>query len=304
MGLSERLTETAGRRNTGVRALVPWWAKIAIKSAAARVPVPRRWWRRLGLFAPGEMRDPSYAIRVFDAHHALAGAPPPGFTWLEIGPGDSVASAVIAWTRGAAEGWLADARPLATMDIGVYRSLVAALAEKPSVRDARALADVADVSTLLRRSQARYLTEGLASLRAVPDASVDFVFSQAVLEHVPLRLVDDTLRELFRIQRPGGRGSHRVDFRDHLQNSLHNLRFSEAIWEQPWFAARGNFYTNRLRLSQIVDRVRAAGFVVTVVDRNVFPSLPLPRRALAPMFRDLSDADLLTSGAGLVWTRP
>ncbi|MBI1735083.1 MAG: class I SAM-dependent methyltransferase [Candidatus Rokubacteria bacterium] len=293
-----------GERNRSVYAAVPWWAKIAVKSALVRVPVPRRVWRRMGLFVPGLMRDPSYATRVVEAHLRLAGAPRPGFTWLELGPGDSVASAVVAWAHGAAGGWLIDSRALATMDMAVYRPLVASLAARALARDVRPLADAVDVPDLLRRTNARYLTEGVASLRQIADATVDIVFSQAVLEHVPLDGIDATFRELFRVQTPGGHGSHRVDFRDHLQNSLHNLRFSQAVWEKPWFAARGGFYTNRLRLSQIVVRARAAGFVVEVVDRDLFPALPLPRPALAPMFRDLSDDDLLTRGAGVVWTRP
>ncbi len=32
-----------------------------------------------------------------------------------------------------------------------------------------------------------YLTEGLKSLREVPDASVDFLFSNTVLEHIRLK---------------------------------------------------------------------------------------------------------------------
>ena len=199
---------------------------------------------------------------------------------------------------------LMDSRPLATMKMAVYRPLVAALAARALARDVRQLADAADVPDLLQRTNTRYLTEGTASLRGIPGTSVDIVFSQAVLEHVPLDVFDETLCSLFRIQKPGGRGSHRVDFRDHLQNSLHNLRFSEAVWERPWFAARGGFYTNRLRLSQILARVRAAGFLVDASDRDLFGSLPLPRPALAPLFRDLSDDDLLTRGASVVWTRP
>ena len=59
---------------------MPWWAKITGKVILSRLPVSGRVCQKLGLFSPGLMHRPDYAISVFDAHYHAVGAPPPGFT--------------------------------------------------------------------------------------------------------------------------------------------------------------------------------------------------------------------------------
>jgi Methyltransferase domain len=89
------------------------------------------------------------------------------------------------------------------------------------------------------------LTEGLKSLREVPDASVDFLFSNTVLEHIRLKEFLPLVLEVKRVFKPEGIASHQIDFRDHLQYALNNPRFSERIWESD-FMAKSRFYTNRI----------------------------------------------------------
>jgi hypothetical protein len=287
-----------------LHAHVPWWAKIAAKMALARLPVPPRAWHRLGLFVPGFMRDPEYAIGVFEAHWRHAGSPGPGFTFLELGPGESLATAIVAWAFGADGGALIDAGDFAVRDIAAYRPLLDKLAEHPRVRDVRELRSHTSLDALLTAVNVRVRSDGLKGLRSLPSDSVDLVFSQAVLEHVPLAEFAATARELHRIQRAGGFGSHSIDFRDHLQGSLNNLRFSEALWERPWFAKRSGFYTNRLRLSAVVGTFSNAGFTVAIAKQNRWGAPPLKRPALASKFRALSDDDLRTSSAILTLTKP
>lgn len=279
---------------------VPWWAKIAAKMALARLPVAPRTWHRLGLFVPGFMRDPDYAIGVFESHWRRAGSPAPGFTYLELGPGESLATAVIAWAYGASSGALVDAGDFAVRNIYVYRPLIERLRKMPRVRDVGALATLSSVEDLLIAVNAKVNTDGLDGLKALPSDSFDLVFSQAVLEHVPLADFAATARELYRLQKANGIGSHRVDFRDHLQGSLHNLRFSEAIWEKPWFALRSGFYTNRLRLSAMRGTLVQAGFSATVTEQDRWDKPPLAIGRMAVAFRGLSDDDLRTSGAVLL----
>jgi hypothetical protein len=283
--------------------VVPWWAKIAAKIALARLPLPMRAWHRLGLFVPGFMRDPDYAISVFETHWRRAGSPAPGFTYLELGPGESWATALVAWTYGARAGTLVDAGDFAVRDIASYRPLLKRLAQKPRVRDVRELRELSSLDALLATVGAEVRTDGLAGLKALPSNSVDLVFSQAVLEHVPLADFAATAVELHRIQKPNGVGSHRIDFKDHLQGSLNNLRFSEAVWEKPCFARRSGFYTNRLRFSAMRDAFTRAGFSVTVPEQNRWETLPIARDKIAMPFRDLSDDDLRTSGAVFMMTK-
>ncbi len=136
----------------------------------------------------------------------------------------------------------------------------------------------------------------------IPSASVDFLWSQAVLEHVRKADFDAVLIELRRVLKPSGVSSHRIDLEDHLQNGLNNLRFSEGVWEAGWMASSG-FYTNRLRYEDILRRFAAAGFEVDVVHSDRWDRLPLSRRRMHAEFRDLAPDDLLVSGFDLV-TRP
>jgi hypothetical protein len=286
-----------------IHTVIPWWAKIAAKITLARLPIPMRAWHRLGLFVPGFMRDPDYAINVFETHWRRAGSPEPGFTYLELGPGESLATALVAWSYGARGGVLVDAGDFAVRDVASYRPLIERLAQKPSVRDVRKLKELSTLDALLTTVGAEMRTDGLAGLKALPSDSIDLVFSQAVLEHVPLADFSATAEQLHRIQRPSGIGSHRIDFKDHLQGSLNNLRFSEAAWEKPGFARRSGFYTNRLRFSAMRDAFTRVGFSVTVPEQDRWPALPIARGKLAMPFRDLPDDDLQTSGAVFMMTK-
>lgn len=294
-------TQTA---TPGWRSAVPWWAKIAGKIVLSRLPVSGAVWQKLGLFSPGFMLDPDYAIGVFRRHYEQAGKPGPGFTFLELGPGDSLATAAIAWAHGAAGGWLIDAGAYAAQDIAAYRRLFTRLSEITAdlalPRDGRELQHCASVAQLLEVTRTTYRQDGLEGLRAMPADSIDFVLSQATLEHIPRGEFDATMREQYRVMKAGGVASHQVDFKDHLGGSLHNLRFSHTLWERPWFARRSGFYTNRLRLSEVVAALTSAGFTVEVASRSQWPTPPLPRHRMAPQFRACSDDDLRTSGAILI----
>lgn len=84
---------------------------------------------------------------------------------------------------------------------------------------------------LLQKCHGEYLTQGVRSLAHLPPNSVDFCFSNAVLEHVPKRDLALIAAELFRVLNCNGICVHRVDLRDHLGGGLNNLRFSDATWE-------------------------------------------------------------------------
>jgi SAM-dependent methyltransferase len=290
-----------------LKSALPWWAKIAAKLVLARLPLGGRAWQSLGLFSPGEMDDPDYALAVFDRHYRAAGAPAPGFSFVELGPGDSLASAVIGRAYGAARGWLIDSGAYATGNMDFYLALAGRLAAKLETSDAAAARDAvrgaAGRDEMLGALGMRYLQTGLAGLGEVPPESCQMVFSQAVLEHVPRADFVATLAEIRRILAPGGVATHQIDFRDHLGGGLNNLRFSEALWEAPWFARRSGFYTNRLRLSEMTAMAGAAGLTVDVADRQSWAVPPIDRAALAAPFATLVDADLATRDAFVILRR-
>ncbi|HUI59042.1 MAG TPA: class I SAM-dependent methyltransferase [Steroidobacteraceae bacterium] len=274
-----------------MRELVPWWVRIAGKLVLSRVPVSYDTWRGLGVFRHGEMHHPAYALSTFQSHFTRAripvGAP---FVALEIGPGDSLASAVIAAACGATRVHLVDTGSFATADLGTYRELCAYL--RQAGLQPPDLESTHDTATLLQRCRAVYATRGVESLREIPAGSVDFIWSNAVLEHVRRAAFGDLVRETRRVARRGSLSSHQVDLQDHLGGALNNLRIGSRWWEAEWMA-RSGFYTNRLRMSDMVRAFEGAGFAIEALACERWEVLPTSRRAFAPEFARYEVADLL-----------
>jgi SAM-dependent methyltransferase len=280
----------------GLRERTPWWVKLPSKLLLSRLPISYRSWRTLGIFRHGAMLSPDYARAVFHKHFELArGYLPPSFRVLELGPGDSLATAILAAAEGAGEIILVDAGDFAERDVDAYRPLLSTL----RVRLFLEPRDLEDLESLLRACRTRYLTGGLRDLRALESDSIHFTFSNAVLEHTPLMEFEETLHELYRVQAPGGVGSHQIDLRDHLGNSLHSLRFSRKVWESGAFRSSG-FYTNRMRASEILDAFTRVGYEVVCADQAKWASLPLRRHVLHESFRGFDEEDLRTYGLTLV----
>lgn len=200
---------------------LPWQLKIAAKIVLSRLPLNYGTWSRLRLFRHGSMDDPPHALEIFREHFNRSGVAQ-GFTMLELGPGDSLASAVIARAMGATSSYLVDAGPFASGALTGYRALGSFLRDQSfEVPDFSAMEDVSSYASV------KYLTDGLPSLRSIPSSSVDFCFSHAVLEHLPKNDFLPIMCEMRRIQKPDGISSHTVDLKDHLGGSLNNLRFME-----------------------------------------------------------------------------
>lgn len=273
----------------------PWFLKIAAKIVLSRLPVAGRQWQRLHLFRAGTMDSPQEALGIFRQLLSAAGLTTlTGQTVVELGPGNSALTALIAAAHGATRSWLIDSDALASRDVSLFASAEALLAglglPVPHVASSSSMEEA------LTRLGSTYLTEGLTSLRKVPSASVDFLFSNAVLEHVRLREFDATLTEMRRVLRASGVAAHQIDFRDHLQAALNNLRFSERTWESTWMS-RSGFYTNRIPWPEMRRRFEAAGFAVQVIATQTWPDgIPTPQRKMAPPFRDLPPEDLMTWG--------
>lgn len=283
-----------------IAAHIPWWAKIGIKLTLSRLPLPYAIWSRLGLFRHGDMADPRRAIDAFRAHFDRACEARPlsaGFSVMELGPGDSVLSAGVARALGAADVYLVDAGDFARRDATLFYSLDTALrsAGLPTL----ALPPGLGFDAILAHLGAHYLTNGVASLRGVPSASVDLIWSSVVLEHIYRDEFDALARELTRILKPRGVMSHAVDLRDHLGGSLNNLRFSESVWEAPAWR-RAGFYTNRLSQAEIIAAFSRAGMHVVHLADDLWPAPPLDRAKLNTAFRTRTDDELRIAGFDMV----
>lgn len=302
IGLRPKLQDTKIKGETlpSLKAIlspaVPWWGKIAAKLVLSRVPLSYSAWSKIGVFRHGQMNLAAYAIKTFEQHLALA-KPCTGFVVLELGPGDAIASAILTPAFGGSASYQVDVGTYATRDLTVYRKLALACEQRghnaPSLEGARTLEDLQDVCN------ANYMTEGLKSLKDIPESSVDFIYSQSCIEHIRLAELPETMVELRRILRPGGVASHWVDLQDHLGGRLNNLRVKRSLWEADWFAGSG-FYTNRVRYSQLCQMARDAGFEVTTSAPQRWEALPTRKQRMAEEYRCLPDNELNIKGFNLI----
>jgi SAM-dependent methyltransferase len=295
-----------------LRGSVPWWLRIGTKVALAALPIPYGLWKRVRVFELGGMDDPQYAFNAFVEFARAVGvleesttapriaAAGEAFNVVELGPGDSLFTAVVAKALGASRTWLVDSGPFATTPLASYLELSHFLRQKGlalPIRD-----ETKTLPELLRQCDGEYLTGGVASLAQIPSETVSFCFSNAVLEHIPRNEFETLARELYRLLKPGGVSIHRVDLSDHLGGGLNNLRFSEKLWEGNLFR-RSGFYTNRLRFGELLQLFRGAGFKCSVPRVVRWDTLPTPRESMDPSFERTPDDDLLVMGFDVVLTR-
>lgn len=276
---------------------MPWYGKVAAKLVLSRLPLRYSVWRRLNLFALGRMHKSNYAHKVFLAHFPRSDflRKNDGFVALEIGPGDSLSSALIASAYGAKKCYLVDVGKFASEDMEIYRDLANYL-KKQNLSLPRDIDEISCVKDMLKLYNTTYLTEGLRSLKVIPSQSIDFIWSQTVLQCILKSEFLGTLLELHRILTPGGICSHSIDLRDSMgSQKLNHFRFSSRLWESKFMASSG-FYTNRIRYSEMVELFKLAGFMVEVINIQYFKEKVISRSALAKEFQNLSDDDLSISG--------
>jgi hypothetical protein len=135
----------------------------------------------------------------------------------------------------------------------------------------------------------------------VPDASVDFIISQAVLEHI-----DDLFpayKTMARYLRVGGLMSHQIDFKSHGTADKWNghLAYSRATWS----AMRGRlpYLLNRLTYSSHRRMWDELG--LEVLTEQLHERVDgIPRKDLAREFSDLPDGDLRVAGAFVQLRKP
>ena len=277
-----------------IRHMFPWWLKIVVKLILSRLPLSYDVWKKIGLFKHGNMDQAQYAITVFENHvtRSLKSLDLANKVILELGPGDTISSAIMSKAYGG-RAILIDAADYTTKNLDEYHLLFETLCAKgftpPDVKR------VSSLKQLLNICEASYLTKGISSMRAVESGSVDLIYSQAVLEHVRKNEFFDIMLECRRIIRDNGIISHRIDLKDHLEGGLNNLRFSEKVWESNFFVKSG-FYTNRIRYSAMVGLMERAGFEVEILGVNKWSDLPIKRPKIHEDFSNLSNSELLVSG--------
>jgi SAM-dependent methyltransferase len=185
--------------------------------------------------------------------------------------------------------------PLSYAKLGVGRQLLVDIrssARVELVNDSLSRLELEPLQSLAEleaRFGIEYLAPRDARATGLPAESVDFVSSTDVCEHVPEADLAAIFRECFRLLRPGGAFSCRIDLQDHYSYFDHSisrynfLRFSEGTWR---LVNSPIHFQNRLRSPDYLRLVRDAGFEL-VVERPSGPdergleeleSLPLAER--------------------------
>jgi SAM-dependent methyltransferase len=208
-----------------------------------------------------------------------AGAEIPGARFLEIGTGWYPTLPLCLYLGGASR--------VHTLDVSrkLNRRLTRAMVQRLS-RHLRTISETTGVPfhtverahksllvELERSSDLEGVTEGVVAYSAPADArhtsltesSLDVVFSNSVLEHVPPDDIRACFAEARRLLRPDGVMFHAVNCGDHYAyadsriGQLHYLGYSDREWRR-W---NNRFlYQNRLRAVDFTRLAREAGFVI------------------------------------------
>ncbi len=267
---------------------LPWQLQMTAKIGVERLHLSYFLLKHMGLTLFGGMERPQYAYDTFANHFKSAPFNHKDCVILELGPGDSLSSALIAHTLGASKSYLIDTGSYAERNPACYAQLVRFLEKKGF--------DVSDFSRcksfndFMIECNCEYLTSGLASIKAIPDSSIDFIWSNAVLEHIRKTDFLQTLIELRRIIKPSGLSSHIMDLRDHMNENLNHLRLSKRIWDS--YLIRTSNFINRISFSEALNDFKLAGFKPKIIHLRRWLQLPVPKKEMAKEFQMLSDEDL------------
>lgn len=163
---------------------------------------------------------------------------------------------------------------------------------------------------VLRHFRLEYLAPCDCQALKLEAASVDFVISRAVLEHIPPGVIQGIFLESARILRPGGIACHIVDNSDHWEHGdktlsrINFLRYSDGVFK--WTHINSLDYQNRLRHSEYIGMLHNARLSVIGDDPEVDPKALADTKVipLDEKFRKFTPEDLATVTSYLLAQRP
>ncbi len=281
-----------------------WFAKIIFKVLLSRLPIDYGIWKRLQIFRHGQMESFDYAKRIFEGHfkdmHKFNPISNPII--LEIGPGDSLFSMIFSRKYSKNKFYFLDVDDFANKDVLLYKGLIRKLINDGYLKKFNINVNFS-FEELIRFSNAYYMTSGLIDLVKLKNDSVDYIFSHSVLEHVRLYELEELISQMYRVTKPGGIISHNINYKDHLSESLNNLRFSEKIWESD-FLANSGFYTNRVPAIKMHNLFKNKGFQIVKESFGSWKELPIPRSKISKEFKSFSDRELSNCTSSFIAQKP
>jgi SAM-dependent methyltransferase len=239
-----------------------------------------------------------------------------GLRFLEIGTGWFPASPIGFALAGCGECLTYDLKR--HLDFRLIRQLLQVLGTHlPAIAEAasRPLAEVradydglctqSTLADLLKRARIGYRAPADATASGLPPESVDIVFSNNVLEHVPREVLRGMMNESRRILKRGGVVIHCVNCGDHYAyfdrsiTSINYLTYEERDWR---FWDNKLLYQNRLRPQDFLDLAEEAGLEVVLEKHKARPELleALPQLRIASDFQSYPPEQLCCTSIDFV----
>jgi hypothetical protein len=223
--------------------------------------------------------------------------------------------------------FLAGARSCRTFDIGrhlrqrwTFRMLRRLKAHLPAIAESallpppqvdrayEALESAASLDALLDRARISYHAPANAANTGLPDASVDVVFSNSVLEHVSPEVIAAVMKESRRVLRPDGLAVHSANCGDHYAyfdrriTAMNYLTYPERKWR---FWDSSLLYQNRLRPQDFLAIAEHAGLNIVLAKSRARPELLDALRGMnvAPEFSQYPPEQLASTSIDFVCER-
>lgn len=148
-----------------------------------------------------------------------------------------------------------------------------------------------------------------AAHTGLPSSSIEVVFSNSVLEHVPPLTIEALFAEALRVLVPRGVMLHSVNCGDHYAytdpsiDQLHYLQYSDEEWA-PWDNAF--LYQNRLRAIDFTTACTRAGFTLEIDTSRAHPErlARLDAMKVHPRFARYSREQLAITSVDFVGRKP
>jgi SAM-dependent methyltransferase len=299
-------------------------AKTLVRGALTFLPVIGK---KIAFSKTGGTNSARYCYAVWMRHWMRLKEQFPDACWstvAEVGPGDSLGTGLCALILGASRYYAIDVQMLANaeMNLQVLKELVPILKRHETIPDRNEYPDIfphlsaydfpeqlletkeldkreTDIARALVEIGGSPVMENMIgyclaeSWSAIPSASVDVLFSQAVMSYV------DDLENMYafmgKIVKPGGFISHTIPCSCIGTTRHWNGHYSVPNWQ--WRLAKGNrpCFISRTPCSRHLELISKAGFDPIVVERATRHD-GINRSQLAKKFKSLSDDDLNTSG--------
>jgi SAM-dependent methyltransferase len=149
---------------------------------------------------------------------------------------------------------------------------------------------ISDDARILEAAGIKYHAPADATACGLPEGSLELIFSNSVLEHVPAATLAGLMRETRRVLAPGGLALHSVNCGDHYAyfdrsiTPINYLRFSSRQWR--WWN-NDILFQNRLRPRDFTRAALDAGLTVVMDKHRPRPELlaRLPSLPVAEEFR-------------------